>query len=344
MAEVMGVAKGGRGFKSKSLKKETLIKMHDYMVKARVLEERLIKIYKAGESYFWIGSPGEEAFGVPLGMLTNKGCGFNHDWLHLHYRGTPTLVAMGMPFEDAIRLTMNRATDRCSGGRNFVNHYCFPEWNVAPVGSCIEVQYSMAIGTAWAQRRRSAKGITIVTGGDAGSAEADFATSLIWSSRKGKELPMLICVTNNRIGISTAYDEQHGEDCIADRGKAFGIRTATVDGNDPIATYSCIEEQLQYIRETGRPVVLEANVSRLFGHSSADGANRQKGVDCLEDFESYLSENSIVSRDQIQNLWKKYEKEAQQVQMKVREEPAPPGDSIWDHYYVNNENGNWRNF
>ena len=45
------------------------------MVKSRVLEERLIKIYKAGEAYFWIGAPGEEAFGVPLGMLVHKGQG-----------------------------------------------------------------------------------------------------------------------------------------------------------------------------------------------------------------------------------------------------------------------------
>ena len=45
------------------------------MVKSRALEERLIKIYKSGDAFFWIGGPGEEAFGVPLGLLVNKGQG-----------------------------------------------------------------------------------------------------------------------------------------------------------------------------------------------------------------------------------------------------------------------------
>ena len=115
--------------------KSLLLKMHDLMVKSRVLEERLIQIYKMGEAFFWIGGPGEEAFGVPLGLHVNKGHGLDHDFLHLHYRCTPTLVAMGMPMIDGIRLIMNRATDRCTGGRNFSGHYCYPEWNVVPVTS-----------------------------------------------------------------------------------------------------------------------------------------------------------------------------------------------------------------
>ena len=48
------------------LERELLVRMHDLMVKARVLEERLIQMYKQGHGYFWIGGPGEEAFNVPL--------------------------------------------------------------------------------------------------------------------------------------------------------------------------------------------------------------------------------------------------------------------------------------
>ena len=57
------------------LPKELLLRMYEFMVKSRILEERLIKIYKAGEAFFWIGGPGEEAFGVPLGLLVHKGQG-----------------------------------------------------------------------------------------------------------------------------------------------------------------------------------------------------------------------------------------------------------------------------
>ncbi|MBM4088929.1 MAG: thiamine pyrophosphate-dependent dehydrogenase E1 component subunit alpha, partial [Planctomycetes bacterium] len=36
--------------------------MHQVMVRARALEECLIRMSKAGGAYFWIGGPGEEAF------------------------------------------------------------------------------------------------------------------------------------------------------------------------------------------------------------------------------------------------------------------------------------------
>jgi len=38
------------------------VQMHSLMVKARVLEERLIQMYKQGDGLLWIGGPGEEAF------------------------------------------------------------------------------------------------------------------------------------------------------------------------------------------------------------------------------------------------------------------------------------------
>ncbi len=327
------------------LSKELVLQIHDLMVKSRVLEERLIKIYKAGDAYFWIGAPGEEAWGVAIGLLVNKGQGPEHDYLHLHYRGTPTLVAMGMPMIDSIRLIMNRATDPSTGGRNFSNHYCFPKWNIAPVSSPIEVQYIQALGTAHVQKRHKAKALTVVTGGDAGTAEGDFASCLVWSSRKGQELPILITVQNNRWGISTAFDGQHGETNIADRAKAFNIRSRVINGNDPIECYLALQEEMKHIRQTGKPSFIEARLSRLYGHSSASGANFVSSeVDCLKEFEKKLMAFGWLTEADAQALWDKYEKEGYEAQQQVRNEPVPTPESIWENIYVGSENGDWRKF
>lgn len=327
-----------------ALPKDTLRLLHKLMVKSRVLEERLIKIYKAGESFFWIGGPGEEAWGVPLGLLAHKGQGLNYDYLHLHYRATPTLIAMGMPMIDSIRLMMCKATDPSTGGRNFSNHYCFPKWNIAPITSPLEVQYSIALGTAHVQRRNKSKGITIVSGGDAGTAEGDFASSLIWASRPNQELPMLITVQNNRWGISTDYKSVHGEAHIADRGRAFGIKTDFINGNDPIESYRKLEEHMAYIRKTGKPVLVEAEVSRLYGHSSATGANLVNEVDGLKDFQELLLRQGVLKDQEVTSLWEEFETEGRAAQELVRAEPVPTSESVWDHVYVNSENADWRNF
>lgn len=327
------------------LKPELLLNMHDLMVKSRVLEERLIKIYKAGDAFFWIGAPGEEAWGVPLGILTKKGEGPKYDYLHLHYRCTPTLVAMGLEMIDSIRLIMNRSTDPSTGGRNFSNHYCFPKWNVTPVSSPIEVQYAMALGTAHVQKRHGKGALTIVTGGDAGTAEGDFASCLIWSSRQGQELPVLITVQNNYWGISTSFHGQHGESQIADRAKAFNIRSRVINGNDPVESYLALQEEMAYIRDTGKPAFIEAKLSRLYGHSSASGANFVADeADCLKMFEKKLLSDDLISEKEIKQLWTKYEEEGFAAQQKVKTEPVPTGESIWENVFVNSENADWRKF
>ncbi|MCX7977607.1 MAG: thiamine pyrophosphate-dependent dehydrogenase E1 component subunit alpha [Bdellovibrionaceae bacterium] len=327
------------------LPKDLLLRMYDLMVKSRVLEERLIKIYRAGEAFFWIGGPGEEAWGVPLGLLVRKGQGIAYDWLHLHYRCTPTLVAMGMPMLDSIRLIMNRATDPSTGGRNFSNHYCFPKWNVAPVTSPIEVQYPIAVGTAHAQKRAGHGSISIVTGGDAGTAEGDFASCLIWSSRKGHELPILITVQNNWWGISPAWEGQHGEQTIADRAKGFGIRARVINGNDPVESYIAIQEEMDYIRKNCKPSFIEARVSRLYGHSSASGANPvDNEVDCVREFEARLLKAGLLSESTIREIWSRYEAEGVAAQEEARREPVPTPESVWDHVFVGNENADWRKF
>lgn len=330
---------------SLKLDKALLLKIYDLMVESRVLEERMIQVYRKGGAYFWIGAPGEEAFGVPLGLLGKKGQGPQNDYWHLHYRGTPTLLALGMEPIDSLRLIMNKATDPSTGGRNFSNHYCYPQWNVVPVSSPIEVQYNMAIGTAIAQRRHQTQGVSIVTGGDAGSAEGDFASCLIWASRPGFELPMYITIQNNRWGISTSYDTQHGEEHVSDRGKAFGMQTRVYNGNDPEEVYLGVQSDLKYIRKTGKPVVAEFKVSRLYGHSSASGANRIPGEECcIETFKKKLIDNKVLTSQKAKKIWDDHFDNIKKLADKVSQEANPKADSIWDHTYVNNENADWRNF
>ncbi len=320
-------------------------KIYTLMVRSRVLEERMIKIYKAGEAFFWIGSPGEEAFGVCLGLLANQGKGLKHDYMHLHYRGTPTLMAYGMPMIDAIRLIMNRSTDINTGGRNFCNHYCYPEWNVVPVTSPIEVQYTIGIGTGLAQSRDKNNGITVMTGGDAGTAEGDFASCLIWSSRPERPLPMLITVQNNGWGISTSYSGQHGEEKISDRGKAFGMKTRTVNANDPIRAYTALKEAYDYVRTERKPYLLEVLVSRLYGHSSASGASlHEEEVDCVREFEKTLLKEKVFTATENELIWKNADVEAKAAWQQVRKEPLPSADSIWDNVYKADHAPNWRDF
>jgi 2-oxoisovalerate dehydrogenase E1 component alpha subunit len=231
-----------------------------------------------------------------------------------------------------------KATDPHSGGRNFVGHYAVRDWNMCPISSPIEVQYSVAIGTAMAQRKKGCTGITVVQGGDAGSAEGDFATCLVWSSRPGQELPILIIVANNAWGISTAARTQHGEKNVSDRGIPFGMKTKVINGNDAEESYREIQEAMRYVREERKPFVLEARLSRLYGHSSSSGSNYvEEEVDCLVEVEKKLDARGLRSLEESKALREELWHKMQDASRAIKDEPDPSPQDIWKHVFADED-------
>jgi 2-oxoisovalerate dehydrogenase E1 component alpha subunit len=317
-----------------SLGKDLLLKIHQVMVRARLLEERYIKMSKSGDGFFWIGGPGQEGLTVPLGLQVKKGQGTAFDFLHLHYRSSGIALAMGLPVIDGLRQMRNTASDPFSKGRNFVNHYAIPEWNIVPMSPTIETQYPTAIGTAIAQARDGGTGITIVNGGDGGTAEGDFHSCLVLANRPVLPLPILICVENNGWAISVAEKTQHGERNISDWGKVFGMAAKTINGNDPVESFLAVKEAMAYVRKERKPYLLESKVSRLYGHSSSSGANRINEEDCIALFEGGLAKRKLLAPDEAKKVWDATAEEIDRAHQQVKHEPFPDPESIWEDVFA----------
>lgn len=308
------------------------------MVRTRVLEERSIKLSKSGQAHFWVGGPGEEVTNVILGMQFRKGRGPAYDYAHLHYRNAGFMIALGMPLDEHLQQATMRVTDPHSMGRNFVGHYSSAEWNVIPVTSVITVQFVMAPGTALMQKRNGGDGVSLVIGGDAGTAEGDFTSCMIWSTRPFNEVPVLMLVTNNRYGISTPYDTQHAEERISSRGEPFGIPGETFDGNDAVTTWHAIRRGYEYCREYRRPYLLEAMVSRLHGHSSSSGARRVEGErDCVAEMERALIDQEVADREWVDGVWREAREEVEEAVRRVLSQPEPRRADLERHTYAPSE-------
>jgi 2-oxoisovalerate dehydrogenase E1 component alpha subunit len=92
---------------------------------------------------------------------------------------------------------------------------------------------------------------------------------------------------------------------------------------------------MDYVRVERRPFLLEVMVSRLYGHSSASGANFvPEEVDCLVPFEKKLDERRIMSRDQMDELKATYTQQLLEASKHVREEPQPKGEDIYRHVFA----------
>ena len=324
----------GLAYRDEILPADRCLDLYRIMIRTRTLEERMIKMSKSGEGYFWIGGPGEEAFDAALGFQIKKGEGPAFDYLHLHYRNNATMLAMGMPVIDSIRQMAMTATDVHSAGRNFPSHFSCKKWNVLPVSSVIEIQFAMAPGTALVQKRQGGDGITIVVGGESGAAEGDFATCMLWSTRPGHELPVLMIVMNNGWGISTAHCSQYGGVNVIDRGQPFGIPGQVVDGNDPLASWFAIRDALAYCRSERRPYMIEAKVSRLHGHSSSSGAPRSNDPDCNPLFEEKLLAARLISERGLEEVHAEARAEVEEAVAQVMKEPRPKPEDVEKFTYA----------
>ena len=128
---------------------------------------------------------------------------------------------------------------------------------------------------------------------------------------------------------------QHGEKNVADRGKAFGIQTKTIDGNDAVNAYNELKAAMEYVRKERKPFLMEAMVSRLYGHSSASGANMVGNEqDCLTTFEQRLEKHGILTRKEMDELRNRYTEDMAAMARQVIQEPMPGPETIWNHIYA----------
>src|SRR5438128_11372514 len=90
---------------------------------------------------------------------------------------------------------------------------------------------------------------------------------------------------------------------MIDRAHVFITPGEVVDGNDPVASWHAIHRAMEYCRTQRRPYILEARVSRLYGHSSSSGALRVKNErDCLDILERRLRDAGILEQTEIDQI------------------------------------------
>jgi 2-oxoisovalerate dehydrogenase E1 component alpha subunit len=130
----------------------------------------------------------------------------------------------------------------------------------------------------------------------------------------------------------------HSEWHIIDRGKAFGIPGEVVDGNDPVASWHAIQRAMEYSRTKRKPCMLEAMVSRLYGHSSSSGALRVKNdPDCVELFEQKLLAKGVIDRVKIETIHEEAKAETEAALEVATKEPKPQPEDVEKFTYAASE-------
>ncbi len=297
------------------------------MLLARILENKLSSLYKAGKIVggVYLGR-GQEAVSAALGTALIRGT----DVFCPLIRDQAGRSAFGESLIDCTRTYLGSALGPMRGRDGNV-HRGRPLAGMPAMISHLGAQIALISGMLFAKRiKGQLEGVVGATCiGDGGTSTGAFHEALNLSGVE--RLPMVVLVTNNQFAYSTPNDRQFGCGDLVERARGYGFRGWSVDGTDLLACSTVVSEAVRQARHGGGPQMIVAQLLRLAGHGEHDDGFYvpetlrvgHYGQDCIEVAMRQLMANGITSADEIRLWQEQFAADVQRAVAQAQQE-APP--------------------
>src|SRR3984957_11724595 len=278
-----------------SLTKKQKLELYYYMKLNRSLEDRLVNLFKQNKVVGGLyGSLGQEATSVGTAYALGPG-----DWIAPMIRNVGALLVRGYQPRDIFTQYMARYTSPTLGkdgtshfGDLKVRHVVSP---ISMLGDLIPVMTGVAMAGRYLGQNIAA--VTWI--GDGVASTGAFHEGLGLAA--AQKASFVLIVENNQWAYSTPVSRQVPIQNLADRGAAYGIASAIVDGNDVVAVYQAAKYAVDECRAGRGPRIIEVKTMRMRGHAQHDPAeyvpkemfDYWKARDPITLYEKYLTENKI---------------------------------------------------
>jgi len=311
------------------------IRAYRVMLSARVLEEKLASLYRAGriKGGVFLGR-GQEALSVSVGLALRKG-----DIFAPLIRDQAGRMAFGDTALDTLRTYLGSQLGPMRG-RDGNIHRGRPSEGYYAMISHLGAMLPTVAGALLAKRLRGESGCVGATCiGDGGTSTGAFHEGL--NTAAVEKLPLLVIVANNQYAYSTPNSRQFACANLLDKALGYGVAGYHVDGTDLTACLSTLREAAHMAREGGGPQLIVADLLRLVGHGEHDDSHyvtselkaSDLGADCLLLAEAKIISCAWATPEETANWRNETESEINDTVDKVRREPGPdPNDDDWAAY------------
>jgi pyruvate dehydrogenase E1 component alpha subunit/2-oxoisovalerate dehydrogenase E1 component alpha subunit len=131
-----------------------------------------------------------------------------------------------------------------------------------------------AVGAAWAAKLKKERTVTVGFLGDGATSEPDFHNAMNFAGVF--KVPCVIVCQNNHWAISVPTSRQSASETFAVKGRAYGVPSIRVDGNDVLAMWRVMKDAAERARAGGGPTYVEALTYRIGAHSTSDDPTRYR--------------------------------------------------------------------
>ena len=250
----------------KALTRQQYIDLYYYMRLNRAVEDTMVKLFRQNKIVGGLySSLGQEAVSVGTAYALEK-----KDWLAPMIRNIGALLVKGVPARYVFMQHMAKY-DSPTKGKDGTSHFGDLEnlHIVSPI-SMLGDLIPVMTGVAMAGRYLGQKIVTMTWIGDGGSSTGVFHEGLNFASTQ--KAPFVLILENNLWAYSTPVRRQVPIENLADRAKAYGVKSYIVDGNDVVAVYTAAKEGVDLARAGEGPILIEAKTFRRLGHAQHDPA------------------------------------------------------------------------
>ena len=320
---------------TQSLTRAQHLDLYYYMQLNRQLEERMVRLFRQNKIVGGLySSLGQEAVSVGTCYALEK-----RDWIAPMIRNIGALLVKGVPPRDIFTQHMAKFTSPTLGkdgtshfGDLKVRHIVSP---ISMLGDLIPVM----TGVAMAGRYLGQNIVALTWIGDGGSSTGAFHEGLGLAA--SQRAPFVLIIENNQWAYSTPVSRQVPIQNLADRGAAYGIASAIVDGNDVVAVYQAAKYAVDECRAGRGPRLIEVKTMRMRGHAQHDPAeyvpkemfDYWKARDPITLYEKYLTENKIWDAAAKSEIDARIERELDVEQKFAEDSPLPPPELAEEGVY-----------
>lgn len=289
-------------FDPTGLSEEKLRELHYYLVKPRLIEEKMLILLRQGKVGKWFSGIGQEAVSVGLVRALHP----DEYILPLH-RNLGVFTGRDIPFAKLFAQWQGKESG-FTKGRDRSFHFGTNEFHIVGMISHLGAMLGVADGIALAHKLRNEGKISAVFSGDGGASEGDFHEAInvaaVW------DLPVLFVIENNGYGLSTPSNEQFRQKQFIDKAPGYGIEGVQVDGNNILEVHSTINRLAEDMRHNPRPILLECMTFRMRGHEEASGTkyvpqhlfDEWGKKDPLLNYENFLMREGIMQAAEMQEV------------------------------------------
>lgn len=253
---------------------ELLVRAYREMKRLRLLDARMILLQRQGRIGFYGACTGQEATPIAAALAIEPA-----DWVFQALRESVMMLVRGFPLPTYLAQIYGNSGDILKG-RQMPSHMSGRQVNQVSWSSCLGPQLPQAVGAAWAAKLKGDRTVTLGFVGDGATSEPDFHAAMTFAGVY--RVPCVIICQNNHWAISVPSSRQTASTTFAVKGRAYGVPSVRVDGNDVLALYHVISDAVARARAGRGPTYIEALTYRIGAHSTSDDPTRYRAQEEVE--------------------------------------------------------------